>query len=105
QIAAYNRSTEIGIMRMVGASRWITQAPFVLEAVVASFIGVVLAGLGVFSAKSTIVESSLASLYLSHLLAPSRTSHIWVSLPLVGIAASSAAATTASVTLRANVRK
>ena len=44
QIAAYNRSTEIGIMRMVGASRWITQAPFVLEAVVASFIGVVLAG-------------------------------------------------------------
>jgi len=79
QIAAYNRSTEIGIMRMVGASRWITQAPFVLEAVVASFIGVVLAGLGVFAAKSTIVDSSLASLYQSQLLAPIRTSDIWVS--------------------------
>ena len=74
QIAAYNRSTEIGIMRMVGASRWITQAPFVLEAVVASFIGVVLAGLGVFAAKSTIVDSSLASLYQSQLLAPDRKS-------------------------------
>ena len=105
QIAAYNRSTEIGIMRMVGASRWITQAPFVLEAVVASFIGVVLAGLGVFAAKSTIVDSSLASLYQSQLLAPIRTSDIWVSWPRVGIAAILAAAITASVTLRAYVRK
>ena len=105
QIAAYNRSTEIGIMRMVGASRWITQAPFVLEAVVASFIGVVLAGLGVFAAKSTIVDSSLASLYQSQLLAPIQTSDIWVSWPLVGIAAILAAAITASVTLRAYVRK
>ena len=105
QIAAYNRSTEIGIMRMVGASSWITQAPFVLEAVVASFIGVVLAGLGVFAAKSTIVDSSLASLYQSQLLAPIRTSDIWVSWPLVGIAAILAAAITASVTLRAYVRK
>ena len=105
QIAAYNRSTEIGIMRMVGASRWITQAPFVLEAVVASVIGGVLAGLGVFAAKSTIVDSSLASLYQSQLLAPIRTSDIWVSWPLVGIAAILAAAITASVTLRAYVRK
>ena len=105
QIAAYNRSTEIGIMRMVGASRWITQAPFVLEAVVASFIGVVLAGLGVFAAKSTIVDSSLASMYQSQLLAPIQTSDIWVSWPLVGIAAILAAAITASVTLRAYVRK
>ena len=105
QIAAYNRSTEIGIMRMVGASRWITQAPFVLEAVVASFIGVVLAGLGVFAAKSTIVDSSLASLYQSQLLAPIQTSDIWVSWPLVGIAAILAAAITASITLRAYVRK
>ena len=105
QIAAYNRSTEIGIMRMVGASRWITQAPFVLEAVVASFIGGVLAGLGVFAAKSTIVDSSLASLYQSQLLAPIRTSDIGVSWPLVGIAAILAAAITASVTLRAYVRK
>ena len=105
QIAAYNRSTEIGIMRMVGASRWITQAPFVLEAVVASFIGGVLAGFGVFAAKSTIVDSSLASLYQSQLLAPIQTSDIWVSWPLVGIAAILAAAITASITLRAYVRK
>ena len=105
QIAAYNRSTEIGIMRMVGASRWITQAPFVLEAVVASFIGAVLPGIGVFTAKSTIVDSALATLYQSQLLAPIQTSDIWIWWPLIGIAAILAAAITASVTLRAYVRK
>ena len=105
QIAAYNRSTEIGIMRMVGASRWITQARFVLEAVVASFIGAVLAGIGVFTAKSTIVDSALATLYQSQLLAPIQTSDIWIWWPLIGIAAILAAAITASVTLRAYVRK
>ena len=105
QIAAFNRSTEIGIMRMVGASRWITQAPFVLEAVVASFIGVVLAGVGVFTAKSTIIDSALASLYQSQLLAPIQTSDVWVAWPLVGIAAILAAAVTAAITLRAYVRK
>lgn len=105
QIAAYNRSTEIGIMRMVGASRWITQAPFVLEAVVASFIGAVLAGIGVFTAKSTIVDSALATLYQSQLLALIQTSDIWIWWPLIGIAAILAAAITASVTLRAYVRK
>ncbi|MDN6156094.1 MAG: permease-like cell division protein FtsX [Corynebacterium casei] len=105
QIAAFNRSTEIGIMRMVGASRWITQAPFVLEAVVASFIGVILAGVGVFSAKSTIIDSALASLYQSQLLAPIQTADIWVAWSLVGIAAILAAAVTASITLRAYVRK
>src|SRR5699024_8637392 len=105
QIAAYNRSTEIGIMRMVGASRWITQAPFVLEAVVASFIGAVLAGIGVFTAKSTIVDSALATLYQSQLLAAIQTSDIWIWWPLIGIAAILAAAITASVTLRAYVRK
>jgi cell division transport system permease protein len=36
QVAAYTRRTEIGIMRMVGATRWYTQLPFLLEAVLAA---------------------------------------------------------------------
>ena len=40
QVAAYTRRTEIGIMRLVGASRWYTQLPFLLEAVLAATIGV-----------------------------------------------------------------
>ncbi len=37
QVAAYTRRTEIGIMRLVGASRWYTQLPFLVEAMVAAF--------------------------------------------------------------------
>ncbi len=36
QVAAYTRRTEIGIMRMVGATRWYTQLPFLLEAMLAA---------------------------------------------------------------------
>src|ERR1700740_144364 len=39
QVAAYTRRTEIGIMRLVGASRWYTQLPFLLEAMVAALVG------------------------------------------------------------------
>ena len=31
QVSAFTRRTEIGIMRLVGASRWYTQLPFLLE--------------------------------------------------------------------------
>ena len=31
QVAAYTRRTEVGIMRLVGASRWYTQLPFIVE--------------------------------------------------------------------------
>jgi cell division transport system permease protein len=43
QVSAYTRRTEVGIMRLVGATRWYTQLPFLLEAVVAGLIGSVLA--------------------------------------------------------------
>lgn len=105
QIAAFNRSTEISIMRMVGASRWITQAPFVLEAVFAAVIGSILAGIGVFAAKTTVVDNALSGLYQSQLIAPISTSDIWISWPLVSLAAIVAAALTAQFTLRAYVRK
>ena len=43
QVSAFTRRTEVGIMRLVGATRWYTQLPFLLEAVVAGLIGAVLA--------------------------------------------------------------
>ena len=46
QIAAYTRRTETSIMRLVGASRWRTQMPFIVEAVVAAVIGAVVAVFG-----------------------------------------------------------
>ncbi len=39
QVAAAQRKNETSIMRLVGASRWMTELPFMLEAVIAAAIG------------------------------------------------------------------
>ncbi|KXB54154.1 permease-like cell division protein FtsX [Corynebacterium sp. DNF00584] len=105
QIAAFNRSREMSIMRMVGATRWFTNAPFVFEAVLAVLFGTVLAGVGVYLGKSFVLDPSLKNLYSSQLLAPIRDSDIWVAIPLIGAVAIVFAALAAWVTLRAYVRK
>ena len=43
RMAVYSRRREIGIMRLVGASRAYIQMPFVLESVLAAFLGIALA--------------------------------------------------------------
>lgn len=52
QVAAYTRRTEIGIMRLVGASRWYTQLPFLVEAMLAAFIGVIIAIIGLILVRA-----------------------------------------------------
>ncbi len=59
QVAAYTRRTEIGIMRLVGASRWYTQLPFLLEAVLAALIGVVIAIIGLIVVRALFLENAL----------------------------------------------
>ena len=105
QIAAFHRTRETEIMRMVGASRWMTQAPFVVEAVLASLIGVVLGGAGIFLGKSKVVDPSLQGLYESQLLAPMKSGDLWIALPLVGLLTLVVTAVTAHITLRSYVRK
>ena len=43
QVAAYSKRREVAVMKLVGASNWFIQAPFVLEAVVAGLLGALLA--------------------------------------------------------------
>ena len=43
QVAAYSKRREVAVMKLVGASNWFIQAPFVLEAVFAGLIGAILA--------------------------------------------------------------
>lgn len=105
QIAAFNRRHEISIMRMVGASRWYTQMPFVLEALVATIVGAILAGVGLFLGKEFVVDKALRGVYDSRLIAPITNNDIWVVLPVVGVIGVLFAALTAQVTLRAYVRK
>ena len=104
QLAAYNRSTELSIMRMVGASRWFTNAPFAAEAVFSVIIGSVLAAVGLFLGKEFVLDPSLHNLYASQLIAPIRTSDIWVFTPIVALVAIVFAGLVAQVTLRAYVR-
>lgn len=105
QLAAFNRRDQIGIMRMVGASRWFTQAPFVLEALISVFIGGVLATLLTWVAKRSIVDPMLGDLYASALIARVPDSAVWTVMPLVGLAAMVVGAVAAQVALRSYVRK
>ena len=104
QIAAYQRQRETAIMRIVGASRWITHAPFIMEAVLGSLGGVVLAGVGVIVGKNTVIDPALKDLYHNQLLAPVTSGDVWTALPIVGLVAILCAALTAQVTMRAYVR-
>ncbi|GAA4790562.1 ABC transporter permease [Corynebacterium canis] len=105
QIAAYARREEISIMRMVGASRWYTQAPFVMEAVVAVVFGSLLAMAGLVAGKKFVLDRALTGLYESKLIAPITAADIWVVSPIVAIVGILFAAATAQVTLRMYVRK
>ncbi|MBC3185855.1 ABC transporter permease [Corynebacterium sp. zg-331] len=105
QIAAYNRRDEMAIMRMVGASRWYTQAPFILEAVAATLIGAVFSTLGLFLGKAFVVDKALSGLYEARLIAPVTSSDIWLVVPGVVLVGIIFAALTAEITLRAYVRK
>ncbi|GAC56325.1 cell division protein FtsX [Gordonia hirsuta DSM 44140 = NBRC 16056] len=72
QIAAYTRRTEVSIMRLVGATRWYTQLPFLLEAVLAAIIGAVLAIGGLFLARIYFFDKALGDLYGVNILATLR---------------------------------
>ncbi len=105
QIAAFSRRDEISIMRMVGASRWYTQAPFVLEAVLATIIGALLATAGLFLGKEFVIDKALRGLYDSQLIAPVTTADIWLVVPVVALIGIVFAGLTAQVALRSYVRK
>lgn len=106
QVAAYTRRTEISIMRMVGATRWYTQLPFMLEAVLAALMGVVLAIAGLIVVRSLFLEKALDQFYRANLIAQVNYADILYfvapALVLLGVAMSGI---TAYVTLRLYVRR
>ena len=104
QIAAFQRQRETAIMRIVGASRWITHAPFSVEAVLGAIGGVILGGAGVLLGKNVVLDPALKDLYQKQLLAPVTSGDVWTALPIVGLVALLFAALTAQVTMRAYVR-
>ena len=105
QIAAFTRRTEVGIMRLVGATRWYTQLPFLLEAVVAAVVGSALAIAGLFTAKNLFIDDVLAEVYDANILARISNSDVLLVSPFLALVGIGMAAVTGYITLRLYVRE
>ncbi|GAB1509148.1 permease-like cell division protein FtsX [Actinophytocola sp. KF-1] len=105
QMSAFTRRTEVGIMRLVGATRWYTQLPFLLEAVVAGVLGAFLGiGLLVF-VKSWFIDRALGGLFESGVLRRIDGIDILLVSPWLVLTAVGITAITGYVTLRLYVRQ
>jgi len=105
QVAAYTRRTEIGIMRMVGATRWYTQLPFLLEAVLAATIGVIIAIVGLIVVRALFLEDALDQFYKANLIARIDYADILYISPIMFFVGVVMAGVTSYVTLRLYVRR
>ncbi|RIV34594.1 permease-like cell division protein FtsX [Micromonospora radicis] len=102
QVAAYSKRREVAVMKLVGASNWFIQAPFVLEAVVAGLIGSVL-GLGALVAlKKFLFDDALSA--LQGLFAPVSWGEVLLTFPIMAGVGGLISAVTAWVTLRFYLR-
>lgn len=60
RLSAFSRRRELGIMRLVGASNRFIQTPFVIEGVISSLVGSLLAGAAIVVVVKVFVEGYLA---------------------------------------------
>ena len=104
QLAAFNRRNETNIMRLVGASRWYTQLPFILEAALAGLIGALLAIGGLVLTKLLFVDKTLAGPIKAGIIPPVDWGQIALISPVIAAAGVGLAAIAAYVTLRLYVR-
>jgi cell division transport system permease protein len=98
QVAAYSKRREVAVMKLVGASNWFIQSPFVLEAVVAGLIGALLGFVALFGFKIVVFDQRLQA--LTSILTPIHNSNVWLMLPLLAGVGALVSAVTAWVTLR-----
>ena len=104
QVAALSRRAETNIMRLVGASRWRTQMPFMVEGAIGGLIGGVLAVVGLVLCKIFFLDKLIGTIVSSNVIYPVQTADIvwagYVILP-IGVVLSLIAS---YVTLRVYVR-
>ncbi|HEY0698403.1 MAG TPA: permease-like cell division protein FtsX, partial [Micromonospora sp.] len=81
QVAAYSKRREVAVMKLVGASNWFIQAPFVLEAVVAGLIGALIGFGALVLGKVFLLDGSLRD--LTDLLTPIEWSSVLLMLPFM----------------------
>ena len=98
QVAAYSKRREVAVMKLVGASNWFIQAPFVLEAVVAGLIGAILGFIFLFVSKVVLFDQKLQA--LTSILTPIENGNVWLMLPVLAGVGALVSAITAWITLR-----
>jgi cell division transport system permease protein len=104
QLAAFNRRNETNIMRLVGASRWYTQLPFILEAALAGLVGALLAVVGLILTKLLFVDRTLASPIKAGIITEISWHEVAITGLEIAVGGVAAAAIAAYVTLRLYVR-
>jgi cell division transport system permease protein len=104
QVSAFTRRTEVGVMRLVGATRWYTQLPFLIEAVVTGVVGALIAVTGLVAGKYLFIDELLSGIVANGVVPPVEMNDIvWVS-PILVMIGGGIAAVTGYVTLRLYVR-
>ena len=104
QVSAFMRRTEVGVMRLVGATRWTTQLPFLVEAGVAGLIGGAVAGAGLLAGKFLVIDDLLGAIAQNNVIPPVRLSDVLLTSALLVPAGGIVAAVTGYVTLRLYVK-
>jgi cell division transport system permease protein len=102
QVAAYSKRREVAVMKLVGASNWFIQAPFVLEAVAAGVIGAVIAFGTLVLAKVYIFDGTLKT--LTSVLTPVPWTNVYLMLPLLAGAGALISSITGWIALRFYIR-
>ncbi|MEQ4304933.1 permease-like cell division protein FtsX [Plantactinospora sp. B6F1] len=102
QVAAYSKRREVAVMKLVGASNWFIQAPFVLEAVVAGLLGAIIGFGALVLGKIFLLDGSLRD--LTDLLTPIEWSTVLLMFPFMAGVGGLVSAMTAWVTLRFYLR-
>ncbi len=104
QVSAFTRRVEVGVMRLVGATRWYTQLPFLIEAVVTGVVGALIATAALLVGKFVFLDDLLSGIVSNGVVPPVEVGDVlWVSPILLAIGAG-VAAVTGYVTLRLYVR-
>lgn len=104
QLSAFSRRTEVGVMRLTGASRWYTQLPFLLEAVIAGMVGGLLAIGGLMIAKVAFIDKVLAGVFEAAIVPRLSYADIFAVAPILLLVGAAVAALTGYLTLRIYVR-
>jgi cell division transport system permease protein len=104
QVSAFTRRTEVGVMRLVGATRWYTQLPFLIEAVVTGVVGALIAVGGLIAGKFLFVDELLSGIVANGVVPPVEFADIMWVAPILIMIGGGIAAITGYVTLRMYVR-